>query len=116
MTTKIYSHFVEEEDKILRKISTEVKTEEFNSEETKKIIDSMFQFITEQPDGAGLSAPQIGINKRIFVINPKMFDYDKDGNEKPKNKKKEECVFINTKILKSSKETAEIEEGCFSVR
>lgn len=116
MTIKIYSYFDKNEDEILRKVSSEVKKEEFNSPELKKIIDNMFQFITEQPDGAGLSSPQIGKNKRIFVINPKMFDYDSKGEFKPKNKKQDDCVYINPEILKSSKETSEMEEGCFSVR
>ena len=116
MSVKIYSHFEKKEDEILRRRSEEVFPSEFGKAEIKKIIDRLFQFITEQPDGAGLSAPQIGVNKRVFVINPKMFDYDKNGEIKPKNKKKEECVFINPKIVKKSKEVQEIEEGCFSIR
>ena len=116
MTIKIYSHFEKKEDEILRRISKEISQDEFNTKETKKIIDDMFQFITEQPDGAGLSAPQIGISKRIFVINPRMFDFDKNGEITPKNKTQEECTYINPKILKLSKETEEMEEGCFSVR
>ena len=116
MTVKIYSFDNEEENKILRKISDKVEKDEFGKDELKKIIDEMFQFITEQPDGAGLSAPQIGINKRIFVINPKMFDYEKDGSILEKNRSRENSVFINPKIIKSSKKTQEIEEGCFSVR
>ncbi len=116
MTIKIYSHFEKEEDDVLREISQEISKDEINTEKTKKIVKDMFQFIVEQPDGAGLSAPQIGINKRIFVINPKMFDYDKNGELVQKNKKKSDCVYINPEIIKSSKEIIEMEEGCFSVR
>ena len=112
---KIYSHFNKDEDKILRKKSEEIKKNDFGSKEIKKIINEMFSFIQKQPDGAGLSAPQIGINKRIFVINPKMFNQE-DNNKNKKIKTKEECVFINPKILKTSKKTQKIEEGCFSVR
>jgi peptide deformylase len=116
MTIKIYSFDNEEENEILRNISEPVQKEEFNSPELKKIIDNLFNFTVEQPDGAGLSAPQIGINKRIFIINPKMFDYDKNGEIVEKNRSQEDSVFINPKIIKNSKETQEIEEGCFSVR
>ena len=45
-----------------------------------------------------------------------MFDFDKNGNEVIKNRKKEDCVFINPKLLKISKKKQKIEEGCFSVR
>ena len=113
---KIFSHFNKEEDKILRKVSDEVQKEEFGTQELKKIIDEMFQFIIEKPDGAGLSAPQIGMNKRIFVVNPRMFDYEKDGKIVEKHRSTEDSVFINPKIVKQSKDKQEIEEGCFSVR
>lgn len=116
MNVKIYSFDKKEENEILRKVSEEVKKNEFKTQKLKKIIDDMFEFIIKQPDGAGLSAPQIGINKRIFVINPKMFDYDKNGETVPKNKKNEDCVYINPKIIKVSNKKQEIEEGCFSVR
>jgi peptide deformylase len=116
MIVKIYSHFDKKEDEILRNISQEISKEEFNSSETKKIVDELFEFIVQQPDGAGLSAPQIGVNKRIFVINPRMFDYEKNGDIVPKNKTNEECIYINPKILSFSKEESEMEEGCFSVR
>jgi len=116
MTVKIFSHFDKKEDEILRKISQEISQDEFGKKELQKIIDDLFEFTVQQPDGAGLSSPQIGINKRVFIINPKMFDFDKDGRVTQKNKTKEDCVYINPKILKSSKETAELEEGCFSIR
>jgi peptide deformylase len=116
MSIKIYSFDKEDENEVLRKISEPVKNDEFGQPELKKIIDDMFQFIVEQPDGAGLSAPQIGINKRIFVINPRMFDYEKDGSVVEKKRPQEDSVFINPKIKKFSKNKIEIEEGCFSVR
>ncbi|HIP33932.1 MAG TPA: hypothetical protein EYG89_04255 [Bacteroidia bacterium] len=116
MIVKIFSHFDKNEDRILRKISQEISQDEFGKKELQKIIDDLFEFIVQQPDGAGLSSPQIGINKRIFIINPKMFDFDKNGEITPKNKTQEECVYINPKIIKSSRETSEMEEGCFSVR
>lgn len=116
MTTKIYSYDNEEENKILRTISKEIQKDKFKTKEIQKIIDDLFEFTIHQPDGAGLSAPQIGINKRIFIINPKMLDFDKDVKDILKDKTKENYVFINPRIIKYSKETAELEEGCFSVR
>lgn len=116
MTIKIYSYDDEEENKILRTVSEEIKQDEFETDRIKKIIDDLFEYTVQQPDGAGLSAPQIGINKRVFIINPRMFDYEENGEVIPKNIEPEDSVYINPKITKASKKTNEMEEGCFSVR
>jgi len=50
-------------------------------------------------NGAGLAAPQIGISKRIFVM---------DAND-------ELHIFINPELVELSEETEEIREGCLSV-
>ena len=49
-------------------------------------------------DGVGLAAPQVGVNKRIFVA---------DMGEGP-------IIFVNPKIIKKSNPTF-LEEGCLSV-
>lgn len=56
----------------------------------------------------GVSAPQIGINKRIFVTNVR----------EPNQNGKEELtfrVYINPVIISTSPETIEMYEGCGSV-
>ena len=63
------------------------------------MIESMYA-----ADGIGLAAIQIGVPKRVIVI-----DLDqKDGNKNPR-------TFINPKILWASDEVATFEEGCLSV-
>lgn len=63
------------------------------------MIDSMYA-----ADGIGLAAIQIGVAKRVLVI-----DIDqKDGNKNPQ-------AYINPKITWASEETAVYEEGCLSV-
>ena len=55
-------------------------------------------------DGIGLAAIQIGVAKRVLVI-----DLDqKEGKKNP-------VAYINPKILWASDETAVFEEGCLSV-
>ncbi len=55
-------------------------------------------------DGIGLAAVQIGVAKRVIVM-----DLDqKDGKKNPR-------AFINPKILWASDEMATFEEGCLSV-
>jgi len=63
------------------------------------LTDSMYA-----ADGIGLAAVQIGVAKRVIVI-----DLDqKEGKKNPR-------AFINPKILWASEEKAVFEEGCLSV-
>src|ERR1700760_2831211 len=71
--------------------------------EIRKLADDMADSMYEA-DGIGLAAVQIGVPKRVIVM-----DLDqKDGNKNPR-------VFINPKILWASEEMAVFEEGCLSV-
>jgi len=81
-------------DPILRKKCEEVKEINF---EINKLIEDMIETMNKN-NGVGLAAPQVGILKRIIVL----------GSEKGP------VAFINPKILKKSKETKIIEEGCLS--
>ena len=83
-----------EEDEVLRKISKEVS--EFD-ESLWTLLDDMADTMYEE-NGVGLAAPQIGILKRIFVI-----DVGEGLIE-----------FINPEILETSGEQFG-EEGCLSV-
>lgn len=65
-------------------------------------IADMFETMYEN-EGIGLAAPQVGIHKKICVI-------DIEGNKDPKD----QLVLINPKITEKSGETG-IDEGCLSV-
>ena len=88
---------------VLRKIADEIKRDETD---VKKLSDDMFETM-ENADGIGLAAPQIGISKRIFVVDGTMLE-----DENMKNFKK---VFINPKIISESGEDWGFEEGCLSI-
>ena len=60
-------------------------------------IDSMWDALDNRDDGAALAAPQVGVLKRIFVM-----DYEKERLE-----------MINPEILESSGEAID-QEGCLS--
>ena len=86
-----------EGDPILRKECKDVKE---MTERISVLIDDMFDTMYES-NGVGLAAPQVGILKRIFVVDV--------GMEEP-----EPYVFINPVILeKDGEQTGE--EGCLSV-
>ena len=71
--------------------------------EIRSLIDDMLETMYEA-DGIGLAAVQIGVAKRVIVM-----DLDqKDGKRNPR-------VFVNPKILWASEDLATFEEGCLSV-
>src|ERR1700704_6518406 len=75
---------------------------EFDSAELHKLIDDMFESMYAAK-GVGLAAPQIGIARKIAVI-------DISVGEKPEEK----LVLVNPKILRmEEKQTGE--EGCLSI-
>jgi peptide deformylase len=65
--------------------------------EMKKLIEDMIETMREK-GGVGLAAPQVGILKRIIVV---------ETTEGPRG-------FVNPKIVKKSREKEIMEEGCLS--
>ncbi|MCR5410545.1 MAG: peptide deformylase [Lachnospiraceae bacterium] len=86
-------------DPILEKRSREVTQ---ITDRTRELIDDMFETLYEQ-NGVGLSAVQVGVLKRIVVM-----DLSEDGNEQ------EPVVMINPVIRESDGEQSGY-EGCLSV-
>ena len=84
----------EDGDEVLRKKS---KTVEEITPKIKELIEDMIDTMYEA-DGVGLAAPQVGILKRIFVV---------DIGEGP-------IVFINPEILETSGSQTD-DEGCLSI-
>jgi len=82
-------------DPVLRRKSEEIKE---ITKETRELAERMKKTMLEN-NGAGLAAPQIGISKRIIIVQTEK------GPE----------VFVNPKIIKKSTETTIDEEGCLSV-
>ena len=89
-----------EPNKLLRQISQSV--EKVGMEE-KKLMDDMLDTMYEAP-GIGLAAIQIGVPKRIIVM-----DVNRDEN------KKEPLYFVNPIIKSKNLEKSTYEEGCLSV-
>ncbi|RPH01179.1 MAG: peptide deformylase [Candidatus Pelagibacter sp. TMED153] len=70
---------------------------------TKKLMDDMLETMYQAP-GIGLAAVQIGILKRLVVI-----DISKD------EEKKNPIFLINPEIVNLSEQTSIYEEGCLSI-
>jgi peptide deformylase len=75
---------------------------EFDTPELNKLLDDMFESMYAAK-GVGLAAPQIGIGKKIAVI-------DTSNGERPEDK----LVLINPTILRVDGKQ-EGEEGCLSI-
>ena len=89
-----------EPDPILKKISEPVDKV---GKKEQKLMNDMLETMY-QADGIGLAAVQIGVLKRIIVM-----DISKDEN------KKEPMYFVNPIIKNKSKENSISNEGCLSV-
>ena len=85
-------------DEILKKISKEVAIEDIATEKIQTLIDDMIETMHKY-NGVGLAAVQVGVLKRIVVIDL----YDDNGP----------IVLINPVITKTKGEQ-EVDEGCLS--
>ena len=89
-----------EPNKLLRQIS---KSVENIGDEERRLMDDMLDTMYAAP-GIGLAAVQIGVPKRIIVM-----DISRDED------KKEPRYFVNPVIKNKNNETSKYEEGCLSV-
>jgi len=96
---------IEAPDPLLRRVSTPV---EAITPELQGLIDDMFETMYAAP-GIGLAAIQVGVPKRILVID--LQDPEEEGGE-PVRKP---MVFINPEILAASETPRPYQEGCLSV-
>ena len=89
-----------EPNKLLRQVSNPV---EKVSDEERQLMDDMLETMYAAP-GIGLAASQVGVPKRIIVM-----EISRDEN------KKEPMYFVNPVIRNKNSEKATYEEGCLSV-
>ena len=89
-----------EPDPILRKKCEALETVDAD---TKKLMDDMLETMYAAP-GIGLAAIQVGILKRLVVIDISKAE-----------EKKKPIFLINPEILHRSKKTSVYEEGCLSL-
>ncbi|MBB3460762.1 peptide deformylase [Rhizobium sp. BK377] len=87
-------------DPVLRQVS---KPFERVDADLQRLSDDMLETMYDAP-GIGLAAIQIGVPRRMLVI-----DLSKEGEEK------QPLVFINPEIVNSSDDRSVYEEGCLSI-
>ena len=89
-----------EPNKILREKSLTVKVVD---EDLQKLMDDMLETMYAAP-GIGLAAIQVGVPKRVIVLDIA-----------PKDKPKNPMYFVNPEIITKSENSSTYEEGCLSV-
>ena len=87
-------------DPLLRQASKPIERIDI---ETQRLADDMLETMYDAP-GIGLAAVQIGVARRMLVI-----DVSREGEEK------QPLVFINPEIVTSSDDRSVYEEGCLSI-
>ncbi|MFZ1744200.1 MAG: peptide deformylase [Pontixanthobacter sp.] len=107
-------------DPRLKTISTPVETFD---DELKTLVEDMFETMYDAP-GIGLAAIQVGVPKRVLVIDLQPDDPDAEpevctahGGHHHTHQPtlKEPRVFINPEILDPAEELVTYQEGCLSV-
>ena len=96
---------VEVPDPRLRQISSPVEKVD---DEVRALISDMFETMYAAP-GIGLAAIQVGVPKRLLVID--LQEPKEEGGEPVKDPR----VFINPDILRTSDQDVPYTEGCLSI-
>ncbi len=88
-------------DEFLKRSAYPVAEDEFGTDKLKEICDNMFETMYDDK-GIGLAATQVGIDKRIFIMDT---EFEEEGI----------CdAFINPVIVEASEEKIVYPEGCLS--
>ena len=100
-----------EPNKILREKS--IKVEQVD-ENLQKLMDDMLETMYAAP-GIGLAAIQIGVPKRVIVLDIRWRDKSESTNDEKHEERKNPIYFVNPVIIAKSTNNSTYEEGCLSV-
>ena len=82
--------------------------------ELQKLMDDMLETMYAAR-GIGLAAIQIGVPKRVIVLDIGERDKSKSTKEEKEEKRKNPMYFVNPEIITKSTNNSTYEEGCLSV-
>ena len=106
----------------LRKILTEPNetlrkkslTVEVVDENLQKLMDDMLETMYAAP-GIGLAAIQIGVPKRVIVLDIGQRKKSESTSDEKQTERKNPMYFVNPEIITKSTNNSTYEEGCLSV-
>jgi peptide deformylase len=117
MITKILTIADKKEEGFLRKKTVDFNFQEFAKKEINELVKKMREIML-RANGIGLSANQIGLNLKMFVALIPEKPLERDEKNKIIMPSPDEAKFyaiFNPEIIKFSKQTEILEEGCLSV-
>lgn len=88
-------------DPLLREASVAIERVD---DDTRRLVADMFETMYDAP-GIGLAAPQVGILRRVLVIDPARSE---DDQPRP-------IAMINPELLREGETLSSYEEGCLSI-
>jgi len=100
-----------EPDKILRKKSLKVDQVDKN---LQNLMDDMLETMYAAP-GIGLAAIQVGVPKRVIVLDIGSRDKTENKNDEKQKEIKNPMYFVNPEIITKSSSNSTYEEGGLSV-
>lgn len=100
-----------EPNKILREKSLIVEKVD---EDLQKLMDDMLETMYAAP-GIGLAAIQVGVPKRVVVLDIEWRDKSESTNNEKQEERKNPLCFVNPEIITKSENNSTYEEGCLSV-
>ena len=100
-----------EPNKLLREKSLKV---EKVGEDLQKLMDDMLDIMYAAP-GIGLAAIQIGVPKRVIVLDIGWRDKSENAADEKQEVRKNPMYFVNPEIITKSTNNLTYEEGCLSV-
>jgi peptide deformylase len=93
---------------ILRERASEIKAEEVNTPWLSQLVQDLWDSM-EYYGGVGIAAPQIGVNRRVFV-----FGFEKS-ERYPQQEPVARTVLCNPEVIIIDNEPVGFYEGCLSV-
>jgi len=81
------------------------------TDDLRKLMDDMLETMYES-DGIGLAAPQVGVSKRVIVMD---LNQKRGDDIPPQERRGKPQYFVNPEILWSSEDLRIYNEGCLSV-
>ena len=100
-----------EPNELLRKKSLTVEKVD---KDLQKLMDDMLETMYAAP-GIGLAAIQVGVPKRVIVLDIGLRNELEDTNDEKQVVKKNPMYFVNPEIITKSTNNSTYEEGCLSV-
>ncbi len=81
------------------------------TDEDRKLMDDMLETMYAT-DGIGLAAPQVGVSKRILVLD---VEQKRDDDIEPQARRVKPLCFLNPEIIWEAEDLRVYNEGCLSV-